>query len=107
MPRVLISPVLGTWVAQTDGEQAVVTRGQAIDVELDSALRLVAGGHWLQGSEATQSALLALLGEPAATNERPADPPIGYMMLDTDLGFTIWWSGVAWVNALGGDVAPG
>lgn len=36
-----------------------------------------------------------------ATGSRPTNPGIGLPFFDTTLGFPVWWSGAAWVNAVG------
>lgn len=33
--------------------------------------------------------------------ERPANPDVGMMYFDTNLGVPIWWNGASWINATG------
>lgn len=75
----------------------------------DSVEEVLLNGDYLTfvigtGSRARQSLVqlpprLPLAGE---TSQRPASPAVGTCYFDTTEGLPVWWNGLHWVDALGG-----
>jgi hypothetical protein len=104
MGKTVIAPPGGmAEIVGIDGRRYLVEPGEAVELDVATALRLCAGGRFVLASEAAQDRLLALRAPPCATEDRPEAPPAGFHVFDTDLGKPIWWDGEGWVDAAGED----
>lgn len=61
--------------------------------------------HWGNRTLTNENAGIAQCwteaGQAGATGSRPGPVAVGYMFFDTTLGYTVWWNGAAWVDAVG------
>jgi hypothetical protein len=94
MATPLQPPVYPDGIHLDDHEAIVVTVNALID-ELEAE------------AATARAAETALTPSQGATDDRPADPLVGTLYLDTDLaaaGQPIWWTGAVWVDATGSAV---